>query len=56
MEANMKNKENIINYFNIYNGLISKLEQLLLSRNDYRIKLSTELLYKFKDGKNKKNS
>ena len=51
MDINMKNKENIIKYFNIYNGLISKLEQLLLSRNEYIIKLSSELLYKFKDFK-----
>ena len=51
LENNIKNPEyeNIIKYFNINNGLISKLEQLLLSDNKDIKELSYELYNKLKN-------
>ena len=49
LKTNMKNpeKDNIIKYFNINNGLLSKLEQLLLSENTNIIFLSSKLYNEF---------
>ena len=54
LKNNIKNKthENIIKYFNINNGLISKLEQLFFSNNKDIIKLSSELYKKLKNFEN----
>jgi len=54
LENNIKNPEyeNIIKYFNINNGLISKLEQLLLSNNKDIKELSYELYHKLKNYNN----
>lgn len=51
LKTNMKKpeEEKIAKYFNINNGLISKLEQLLLSNDKYLVSLASELLYKFKN-------
>ena len=51
LENNIKNPEyeNIIKYFNINNGLIPKLEQLLLSDNKDIKELSYELYHKLKN-------
>ena len=54
LKSNIKNKEqkNIIKYFNTNDGLVAKLEQLLLSQNKDIVQSSSELHYNLTNDRN----
>ena len=54
LKSNIKNKEqkNITKYFNTNDGLVAKLEQLLLSRNKDIVQSSSELHYNLTNDRN----